>query len=314
MSLRADILKMLRDATTIRQIAAVLGERPDVIKRTAEKMDAAGDAILIRRGKADVLAPADHPVPVCRTCRREFTRKKKSKSVTCARSCAVALSWRNPGTKAQRKASITAQKRTPEGRAKSVAVNNKRWSDPKQRERLAEQSRKRWADPVQHALLSSKIRVVQRSPEKRAKASEARKRAWDDPEIRARMTAGIQQSKSSPEARAKFSKLLKDRWADPVWRAKYTEANKRRNTERLRKVTSERMTAFHAERREARREQIERCNAIIVQAVAAANGTVSARVVEQSGLTEHLFYRQLRNLVAGGVLAHVARGQYEVRT
>lgn len=249
----AALSRQCPDGVALKAIAAEVGEQMSFILAAALKLNEAGRAVLVARGKgkgALYLASNNHAVPVCRVCRREFERKKKSKRVTCSRSCHAAITWTDPAQKAKRIAAIKAQRQTPQGKANSVARNKKRWADPKQKARLIEQNKKRWADPVTKAQISAAIRNSHRSPEKRALFSAVRKAYWDDPKKRQKMIDGIKRSKSSPEARALFSKLLRERWADPVWREKYLAAVKRTaNLPKTKAANSARLKAYHAARR-----------------------------------------------------------------
>lgn len=156
----------------------------------------------------------------CTVCGSPFIRtSSKSKRVTCSRRCAVTLSWRNPETKAQRKASISKNKQQPEVQEKLAEFNRQRWAREGEREKLAQRTREMWADPEKHEQLTMAIAAVNRAPEKRAFYSELRREAWSDPVYREKTVAGIRASKSTPEARALFSRLLKARWDDPIWRA-----------------------------------------------------------------------------------------------
>jgi len=246
-----DVIAPVVGGVALKSIAAKVGEALQFVRAAAEKLDNAGRAVLIVRGRggALILAPIPYATPVCRVCHREFERKRKSKRVTCSRSCHASIGWRDPAKKARRVAAIKAQRQTPQGKANSIARNKKRWSDPEQRERLRQQNKARWGDPVMKARMVAAIRNVRRQPEKRAQSSEIRKRHWADPKKCAKMIAGIKRSKSTPEARAKFSKLLKDRWADPVLRKKYLAAVRRTaNLAKTRAATK----ARHAANREAR--------------------------------------------------------------
>jgi hypothetical protein len=153
-------------------------------------------------------------------CGKEFERKPTSKRTTCSRSCAVALSWRDPKAKAARSKSIKAQKATPEARQQQREQNERLWADPKQHERLSEWNRQRWADPTISAQTVASIKAAF-TDERKAAISEQRRAEWADPEIRAMRMASLRRAFSTPEWRAQFSERLKARWRDPIMREKY---------------------------------------------------------------------------------------------
>jgi hypothetical protein len=233
----------------IGQVASALSmDRPSA-RLALFALEADGRARIVRRGPAMHLVPADYPHRVCPICRAEVKPKPKSKRVTCSRSCAVALSWKNETTSAQRKASIRAERTTPKARARLAAHNKRRWAKPEEHAKLSEQNRRRARDPVVKAQRSIVMSAKNGTPEKRAMYSAIRKAYWADPARRQKMIDGMRRSKQTPEAMAKFSALMKARWQDPVWRAKWTEANKRRNDHiRGKKLT----TKQKQQRREAR--------------------------------------------------------------
>jgi hypothetical protein len=213
---------------TAADMAVAFGADLPSVRNAMAALEEKGHARLVRRGRSLHLVPAGYPGLICPVCRGEFVRKKKSRALTCSRSCAVALSWRNPEVKERRGASISATLTGPEHSARITRNNHERWSRPGEREKLSEQNRRRWADPETKVRVSLSIQREHGTPEKRALYSRIRKAFWDDPAGRKRMVDGIRRSKSTPEAKAKFSALLKARWQDPVMRAKYIAGNRRR--------------------------------------------------------------------------------------
>lgn len=209
---------------TVAILADQLSADSASVRLAVRQLDDDCRAKLCRRGKAWHLLPADDPTPVCPVCMAAFERPRKSERITCGRSCAVALSWRNEATRERKSQAIRAALATPKARARLAAHNKRRWAKPEERAKLSEQNRRYWADPVNRAARSAAIAKQHGTPEYRAKASEIRRRFWRDPVSRRKMVEGIRRSKQTPEARAKFSALLRARWQDPVWRAKWMAA------------------------------------------------------------------------------------------
>lgn len=184
-------------------------------------------AVVAKRGQGGAFFLHAAGYPACFVCHRQFARGKKSKRITCGRSCAVSLSWRSEDARKNRLASIIKERRTPVALARTKAANDKRWSRPGERERLSEANRLRWADPTFKAKTSASIQAVNGSAQARARSSLMRKEQWKDPKFRQATVAGIRKSKQSDEARAKFSDLTKARWRDPEWRKKWLPAVRR---------------------------------------------------------------------------------------
>lgn len=221
------VLSTFDEPPMARDVAAAIVSEEAAVRRAFERLESSGKAKIVRRGRGLHLVPADWPVPMCIVCRAEFERPRKSKRVTCCRSCAVSLSWKNPDTKQQRVASIKDERQTEEARARAIRNNKKRWSRPGEREKLSERNRQMWADPYENAKMSVAIQKVQLTPERREFQSKQIKSRWDDPKGREKLVRGIRNSKSTPEARAKFSRLLRERWQDPEWREKYLAATRK---------------------------------------------------------------------------------------
>jgi hypothetical protein len=161
---------------------------------------------------------------VCENCFTVFEpATPRSSRRNCSRSCAVALSWKNPATKAARKAGIAADKRSPEAQKRLATFNQERWARPGERERLSDQNRREWSDPKARSGRVANIKKAHARPALRQFYSDLRKALWADPEVRARMTEGVRIAHSTPEARAKFSALLSARWRDPQFAAKMVD-------------------------------------------------------------------------------------------
>lgn len=176
----------------------------------------------------------------CANCRRWF--KTETTRKTCSRSCAVALSWRNPEVKARRGAAISAAKLTEKGRADTARSNRDRWARPGEKEKLAQQNRREWKIAGEKRARSIKAAW---GPKQRAHLSAIRKRQWTEPEFRNKVIAAATASQRTQAYRAHFSEALKARWADPVWRAKYVAANRRRNADpAYQAIRSNRMKAL----------------------------------------------------------------------
>lgn len=235
-----DLMKAYPGGPIAAEVATFIAADVPNTRAAMEALESEGRAKIARRGRGLHLVPIDYPVKICPICRAEHEPPPKSKRITCSRSCANAMSWRRPGVKEQRVATLVAQRRSPEGRANTAERNRIRWSDPAQHALLSEQNRKRWADPYQNAKQAVAIQRVNAMPEKRELQRQRIKARWDDPVGREKLVGGIRKSKSTPEARAKFSKLLKERWEDPVWRAKYTAANIERNRKRAEQAKQKR--------------------------------------------------------------------------
>jgi hypothetical protein len=204
------ILKAIRihidatcDAPTIQDLTAAAGLDITSMRGKLRALCGSGQAIEIVRGRAKHYAPTNWPIPVCVVCHKEFERSRKSKRVTCSRSCAVSLSWKNEGTKEARVNSIKIERRTPEARARATRINNERWSRPGEREKLSKQNRERWADPEQNLKQSVAIAKAQRSPERRKAQSEAISKRWNDPGGREKLVMGRHKVLQDPDTRAK---------------------------------------------------------------------------------------------------------------
>lgn len=163
---------------------------------------------------------------VCLVCRAAFDRPVKSTRLTCTRKCAVALSWKNAGTRARRIQGIKAERATPKAKARQAETNRKRWARPGEREKLAERNRAMWQDPVKKLALCDAI-IAAWGAEPRAKLRAIKLKQWQDPAYRERHVAAVRAALGKPEYRLWFSKRLKRRWADPKWRAAMTAAIKR---------------------------------------------------------------------------------------
>lgn len=162
----------------------------------------------------------------CQNCSKEF--ETETKRLTCSRSCAVALSWKNPKSAASRKIGISKSKKTPEAIRQLAEHNERRWSRPGEREKLSEQNRREWANPRKRAKRSAGIKRAHGTPEKRYFYSRMREEQWaNDPEYRRKTLAGMRHRFDSPEFKLMFSNLLRERWLDPIMRAKYTDGIKR---------------------------------------------------------------------------------------
>lgn len=176
------------------------------------------------RIKTRKCAQCGKPFTVTAKLRTDNNGARFPKRKTCSRTCAVALSWRNPETAKTRSAGIRKSKATPEAQAWQIEHNQKRWSREGERDRLSEQNRQRWADPVFRKKLSAAIRTSHNKPEARARFSKIMRAMWNDPGKREQWIANIRAAKSSPNARAAFSAALRERWKDPIWRVKFRSA------------------------------------------------------------------------------------------
>lgn len=178
-----------------RDVAGSIAADVPSVRRAMEQLEADGRAKIVRRGRALHLVPADYPGLICPVCRAEYVRPRKSRRVTCSRSCGVTLSWRSPEAAQRRIAAITAQRRTPEGQRNTAERNRERWSRPGERERASEQNRARWRDPEMRARLSVSIAKAHGTPERRERQRQAIKARWNDREGRAKLEAGMRRGK-----------------------------------------------------------------------------------------------------------------------
>jgi len=231
-------LPSFETAPLARDVAARLNTDEPHVRQAFDRLETEGRAKIVRRGRGLYLVPADYPGRICPVCRAEFELPKESKRVTCGRSCAVKLSWRNPEAARKRRESITAERQTPEARRRIADLNEKRWSRPGERERLSKQAKERWDDPYQAAAMSVAIQKSAQTPERRAAQSAEIKARWDDAEGRDKLLTGIRKTKGSPEWREQFGDILRARWADPVQRErllKATEPNRQKAMEAVRR-------------------------------------------------------------------------------
>lgn len=224
----------------LREICRRLAADWPNVRAAAFRLNTEGRADVMRRRSSRelFLAPLKcrtvDGMPHCANCGNPFERPPRKVYPSgscyndrrcCCRSCSVALSWKNAGTRAARIAGQRKVKSTPEAKARTAETNRRRWARPGEKERMSERNRRLWADPTGAALRTQAIRRSKRKPESRRKASEARKAAWRDPVIRERMLDGMRRAHGTPQHRKKLSESMKARWRDPEQRAKMTAAN-----------------------------------------------------------------------------------------
>lgn len=240
------------DGPTIALCMAATGADRIAIREAMERLDGEGRAILAKRGKVLHLLPLDHSEAVCKNCRTIFNRTGKQR--TCSRSCAVALSWKNPACRKARIIGIRQERKTQKAKDRQAAANRKRWADPENRKRLSEWNKRHWRDPVTRAERAAQIRIAQSKPEYRAALSERRRKFWADPVKRAKHSARLKEVKNNPEHKKLVSDNMRRRWADPVTRKQLLAAVKRnsakaadrkRGSKEAPEITARRMAAVN---------------------------------------------------------------------
>lgn len=211
--------KANRGGVSVSIVATHMAAAETDVRRAFVRLGAKNYALLVRERTGYRLFPAGSRFKTCGTCQKTFICLPRSTRVTCTRTCAVAMSWKNPETAARRRASIRAEKLTPQARQRTVEINNRRWARPGEREKLSARNRETWADPKTAAKRTAGIRKAHRTPEKRAFYSELRRKDFQDPAYRARHLEAVRQAKASPEHRASLSESMRKRWQDPKQRA-----------------------------------------------------------------------------------------------
>lgn len=220
------IMGVHRNGAPIRQIAKYVAADAPAIRTALNTLEQDGFIKLARRGKALFVVPPDWPKPICPECRIEFERPKKSKRITCSRSCGVAMSWKNPAVRERRREALKVAQSAPQAVERTRRTNKARWSRPEEREKLSQRNREMWADPETAIKMAVAIAKAHREPARRKAQSEVIKARWNDPEGRAKLVQGIRRCKMSPKARKKCSEALKERWQDPEGRKKLAAACK----------------------------------------------------------------------------------------
>lgn len=130
----------------------------------------------------------------CENCGAGFDRPRKSKRVTCTRSCAVSLSWKNEGTRELRSASIRVAVNAPQNVKRIIAENHKRWARPGERDKLSEQNRREWSDQAKAESRTASIKAANSTPEKRELYSKIADRKWSDANFRERAVEGMRRN------------------------------------------------------------------------------------------------------------------------
>lgn len=237
------------DPMPLAAIARELGADLSSVRRASQTLNAAGMAILVRRGRSLLLASLKFKGLACKACYVEFERRPKSKRRCCSRACGIAWSWTRPGVREKRIAGILIQKATPEAKAMQVEHNKRRWSKPGEREKLSEQNRREWADPKKAAKRAAGIRAAHGSAEHRKMYSDYRKADWQKPGYRERASASMREVKNRPEVKAKFSANLKARWQNPKTRPAFMAAVKRNGQKAIERLKGYQQTPEHIQKR-----------------------------------------------------------------
>lgn len=154
-----------------------------------------------------------------------FSGQKKRK--TCSRSCAVALSWKKPGVREAKMASLSKAQSTPKALARLAAHNARRWAKPDEHQKLSEQNRREWRHPERAKKRAAAIKKKNNSPEVLAKFRAAKRELWKNPIYRESNTKAVREALATPENRARASAALRRRWQDPIKRQKMLDGWKR---------------------------------------------------------------------------------------
>lgn len=269
-TLADEILGVLRpNAVTLRAIASALGADAASVRRAAQALNAADKAVLVRRKRVLHLASPVFAGFVCKNCYVEFERGPKSKRRCCSRFCCISWSWRRPGVREKRVASIKVERATPAAKARHERANKMRWSRAGEREKLADQNRREWADPGKKAQRAASIRASNGSAEFRKRASDYRKAYWQDPETRDRMIDAIRASET-PARSAQRSASNRRRYSDLASREKYLEVSRKNIAKATAAITGKKQT------REQVRKRTEKTKITRARNRAAANQGASA--------------------------------------
>ncbi len=171
------------------------------VRRAFHEINEAGTARIVRRGRKLHLVPADTPASICIICHCEF-KPVARRTVTCSRSCARKLAWRNPDMRRRHSASLKKAKASAAARQEL----SKRWKEycarPEIKEHRSEVQRRIWADPVKRAKRTMALEEAwENHPEKRAAFSKRRKRDWQNPDFRAKTIAAMHDSQRARRRR-----------------------------------------------------------------------------------------------------------------
>jgi len=178
----------------------------------------------------------------CAYCGKPFEPPPKNQGKrTCSRSCAVAISWRDPVKAEKRIQSLKRVQSTPEAIQRTVDANNRRWAQLGEREKLADRNRRDWADPEHKSKRSAAIKEARNRPEQREKYSRMRTEQWTDPEYRQKVTDAVNAAYQKPEVKKKLSGLLSARWQDPVWKLRQIAVNGMRKPRGNRRISPEKL-------------------------------------------------------------------------